>query len=189
MGLLFTSTHDQALLAFVIAKSRDVANKRGGFLGRTAVQKIMYFLKNAGVPMGYRFSIYHYGPFSDDILRDTDLLIADSVISDRSTQTAKFSDYNSGEAIDELLRHHEDAINPWQETITRIIGDLAPFNAERLEATATLDYIYRQQLATGLGQPTMESVVAKFMELKGDKFRRLDVENIYQMMLVSGTFK
>ena len=33
-----------------------------------------------------------------------------------------------------------------------------------------------------------ESVVAKFMQLKGKKFRRQDVENIYQMMLAAGAF-
>lgn len=189
MVLLFTGTQDQALLAFVIAKAREAACERGGFIGRIAVQKIMYFLKNAGVPMRYRFSIYHYGPFCDEILRDTDLLIADGVIAERSTQTAKYSDYAGGEALEELLSGYENAIKPWEETITRVVCDLAPFNSDKLEATATLDYIYRQLLATGQGQPAKEDIISKFMELKGAKFRRQDVESIYEVMLASGAFK
>ena len=156
MGLLFTG--NTILSCFWRSSSpqrREAANQSGWFFWvGTAVQKIMYFLKNAGVPMGYRFSIYHYGPFCDEILRDTDLLLADGVIADRSPQTTKYSDYTSGESIQELLRDHEDAIRPWQDIITHVINELAPFNPDRLEATATLDYIYRQQLATGQCQPT-----------------------------------
>lgn len=186
MGILLTGTQDQALLAFVIAEARKVADRHRNYLGRTAVQKIMYFLKIAGVPMRYRFSIHHYGPFSDQILSDSELLIVDSVIMDRSPQTEKYSDYAPDEAFDELISRYQGEINPWREIIARVVRDLAPFNPEQMEATATLDYIYRQQLATSNGQPTRESVVDKFMEIKGEKFQRRDIERLYDVMPKSG---
>ncbi len=42
-------------------------------LGRTALMKYCYFLQVLrGVPLGYRFSLYSYGPFDSDVLSDLD---------------------------------------------------------------------------------------------------------------------
>src|ERR1017187_3237312 len=42
-----------------------------GSLGRTAVMKLFYFLQVLkGVPLGYRFTLYSYGPFDSDVLAD-----------------------------------------------------------------------------------------------------------------------
>jgi len=187
MGLLLTGTQDQALLAFVISEARKVADQHRSYLGRTAVQKIMYFLNNAGVPMRYRFVIHHFGPFCEQILSDSELLIADSVIEDQSTKP-KYSDYAPGEALDELVTLHRQAIEPWRETIENAIRNLAPFDADIMEATATLDYIYREQLAIRNGNPTKESVIAKFMKIKGDKFQQQDIERLYDAMCASKAF-
>lgn len=40
-------------------------------LGRTAIMKLCFFLQESrGVPLGYQFSIYSYGPFDSDVLTD-----------------------------------------------------------------------------------------------------------------------
>lgn len=40
-------------------------------LGRTAVMKLLYFLQTVrNVPLGYRFTLYSYGPFDSDVLAD-----------------------------------------------------------------------------------------------------------------------
>jgi len=40
-------------------------------LGRTAIMKLCFFLQESrGVPLGYQFSIYSYGPFDSDVLAD-----------------------------------------------------------------------------------------------------------------------
>jgi uncharacterized protein YwgA len=39
-----------------------------GDLGKTKLQKLTYFLQEAfGLPLGYRFQMYHYGPYSFDL--------------------------------------------------------------------------------------------------------------------------
>ena len=43
----------------------------GEGIGRTAVMKLCYFLQTLkGVPLGYRFTLYSYGPFDSDVLSD-----------------------------------------------------------------------------------------------------------------------
>lgn len=40
-------------------------------LGRTALMKLLFFLQESkGVPLGYSFSLYSYGPFDSDVLAD-----------------------------------------------------------------------------------------------------------------------
>lgn len=42
-------------------------------LGRTSLMKLCYFLQVLRrVPLGYRFSLYSYGPFDSDVLADLD---------------------------------------------------------------------------------------------------------------------
>lgn len=42
-----------------------------GHIGRTALMKYMYFLQIVrSVPLGYRFTLYSYGPFDADVLAD-----------------------------------------------------------------------------------------------------------------------
>lgn len=44
---------------------------RSSRLGRTAIMKLCFFLQESrGVPLGYQFSIYSYGPFDSDVLAD-----------------------------------------------------------------------------------------------------------------------
>lgn len=43
----------------------------GGRMGRTALMKYMYFLQTLReLPLGYRFTLYSYGPFDSDVLAD-----------------------------------------------------------------------------------------------------------------------
>lgn len=48
--------------------------KSGSSLGRTALQKLVYFSKVAGVPVPCSFSIYNYGPFADKVAASVDSL-------------------------------------------------------------------------------------------------------------------
>ncbi|MGB8006525.1 MAG: hypothetical protein WCF48_05295 [Terriglobales bacterium] len=36
-------------------------------LGKIQLQKMIYFLQETGVPLGYKFEIYHYGPYSFEL--------------------------------------------------------------------------------------------------------------------------
>ena len=186
MALLLTGTQDHALMAMVIQEAHKTAKRHGGFVGRTAVQKIMYFLKAIGVPMGYSFDIYHYGPFCQEILRDTEWLEADEVIADKSPQRQEYSDYAPEKALDELLKRHSRALEPYREKVQALVQTLIPLRPERLELLATIDYIYRQQLASGGNGPWKASVVSKFLGIKGDKFRQQEVEEIYDAMAEAG---
>lgn len=184
--LLLTGTWEQALLAAVIQEACRAAGQKGGFVGRTALQKLMYFLKRSGVPMSYRFDIYHYGPFCHEILRDAEWLQADGVIVDRTPDAEKFSNYAPGAALEELISAHAAEIERHRTLIRTVVGALVPMRPERLELIATLDYLYRSYAATGKPGPWKDTVVSRFLEIKGSRFSRQEVEAAYGSLCKAG---
>jgi uncharacterized protein YwgA len=181
MPLTFANTRDHALLAMVIQEARVVADERQGFLGRTAVHKMMYFLRVAGVPMSYRFSLYHYGPFCQDILSDIDYLLADEVVEDRAMRE-HYSNYAPGKNIDELLRNFQGELEPHRERVQEVIRLFAPLNPAQLELVATLDYIHRHYRAQGQTGDLKDKVVEMLMRVKVGKFTKGDAAGFYDAM-------
>ena len=119
MSLFLSRTWEHALLAKVVEEAGDIAQQNGGFLGRTAVQKIVYFLQVLEVPMRYRFDVCHYGPFCTSILGDLEWLMADGVITDISTDPGKYSKYTPGPACDELIAKYAE-VNRFSDNLNFI---------------------------------------------------------------------
>ena len=55
----------------LMASISDLFRAKSPTLGRTAIMKLCFFLQESkGVPLGYHFSLYSYGPFDSDVLSD-----------------------------------------------------------------------------------------------------------------------
>lgn len=55
-------------------------------LGRTAVMKLAYFLQTTkGVPLGYHFRLYTYGPFDGDVLNDLEQACSIGAVNSATT--------------------------------------------------------------------------------------------------------
>lgn len=171
------------MLAYVIKSSREEIGREGhGTLGRTAMQKIPFFLQVLGVPMGYRFDIYTYGPFCAEILRDIELLEVDEVVVDGSNDKKSRSDYLPGPAIDILLTRHSDFIEEHKETIDQVVQALAAADPSQLELVATVLYLFRWVEATGKVGSLKDEVFRRFQEIKPGKFHKQDLENAHKWL-------
>lgn len=63
---------------FRLAVIAELAERLSGKLGRTAVMKLTFFLQELkGVPLGYSYRIYTYGPYDSQVL--SDLKMAESM--------------------------------------------------------------------------------------------------------------
>lgn len=184
MALQLTGTWEQALLT----ATAQTAAQGGceGFLGRTALQKILYFLQISGVPMRYRFELYHYGPFCDLIPRDVEWLLADGVLKDISPNPAKYSNYRTSDDAPELMDLHKEDLDKHRETIDTVVKALLPLQPDHLEMLATLDYLYHQLRAGGGDGPWKARVIDRFMQVKKDKFPRPDVSSSYDTLVRAG---
>jgi uncharacterized protein YwgA len=188
MSLFLTRTWEHALLAKVVREAADVAQKHGGYLGRTAIQKIVYFIQVLDVPMRYRFEVSHYGPFCNTILGDLEWLIADEVISDSSPNPEKYSKYTPGPACDELLDKHAAKLQEYEATVKSTVEALLPLQPDHLELIATLDYAYREMKATLGKKPPKKIVIARFRDFKGEKFNEKEIAETYDRLEAADLF-
>jgi uncharacterized protein YwgA len=138
------------------------------YLGRTAMQKLAYFSKALDVPIPCSFGIYTYGPYSDTITFSVESLLADEVLVDRSVN-AKYSNYRTGSNSAELLSMYSDEIEPYEDTINRIVKALGEFEPADLELIATLHFVARRQKMR-TGELNESAVIAEFKSIKKDKF-------------------
>jgi uncharacterized protein len=168
MALFFSGTQDQALLAMMVQEAQNA--KALHILGRTTVQKVMYFLTSLGVPSEYKFTVHHYGPFCEQILRDTELLIADDVIRDSSANPST-SAYVPGTNVDELVSKYASTLEPHRQAVRNVVSALVPLRPRNLELLATLHYCYRFEKSTSGHGPWKNKVIRRFREFKGDRFK------------------
>jgi uncharacterized protein YwgA len=187
MALLLAEKWEHALLAAIVKEARKT--RGSAYLGRTAFQKIAYFLNVLGVPMRYRFDLYHYGPYCDAVTRDIEWLLADHVIEDQSGNREKYSNYRSGPNCEELLALHAAKLDEHRATIQNIVQALVPLEPERQELIATLDYLFRQLRASKDQSPTKEEVLGRFFEVKGGKFPAETVSAAYDSLASAGLLK
>ena len=68
---------NEDILARRVAVIRHIVS-RSGDLGKTKIQKIVYFLQESvGVPLKYPFRMHYYGPYSDEL--DGNLSLTESI--------------------------------------------------------------------------------------------------------------
>jgi uncharacterized protein YwgA len=65
-NLAYSDNLLSAYTATIIGSYQKYVGERH-YLGRTAIQKLVYFSKTLGVPIPCSFEIYTYGPYSDSI--------------------------------------------------------------------------------------------------------------------------
>ena len=110
------------------------------YLGRTAMQKLVYFAKAVGVPIPCSFEIYTYGPYSDTVTFSVDSLLADDVLEDISKDPQSYSNYRLGANASEILNTYERLISPHREKIDAVVKSLGSFKPHELELIATLHF-------------------------------------------------
>ncbi|MBM4071095.1 MAG: hypothetical protein FJ271_19435 [Planctomycetes bacterium] len=188
MSAFLSGTWEHALLAKVVKEAAAVAQNEGGYLGRTAIQKIVYFLQVRNVPMRYRFDVHHFGPFCDTILADTEWLMADGVIVDNSPDPGKYSKFMPGSACDQLTAKYSEKLRGHEGTIRNTVKALLPLQPDHLELIATLDYAFRETRATAGKKPARNAVIARFKEFKREKFSDAEIAKTYDQLEGAGLF-
>jgi uncharacterized protein len=183
MNLAFSNNLLAAYLTeFVRAFQAHYPN---GFLGRTAIQKLVYFGKSTGVPVPCSFEIYNYGPYSDQVTFKMDGLLADEILADTSL-TSKYSNYRLQLKKVPFSPEIEKRVATHRPQIDAVVKNLGSFRPEQLELIATLHFVHHR-LESSLGKkPSKSDVFAEFHQVKGDKFSGVEVSAWYDALKRSG---
>lgn len=149
----------------VIGEIADRMQDKGNAFGKTALQKLVYFLQELhGVDMGYEFSLYTYGPFSSALMADLDTAKELGVVS------VKYEGPTAGYSIEpgpskrirdkarEFTEQNQKAI---EDTVTEFGGRWA----RELELRATILFVERDAWSSG-DEPAAGKVVETVHDLK-----------------------
>lgn len=155
-----------------------------GYLGRTAMQKLTYFVQVLGAPVPCSFGIYTYGPYSDKVTFAVESLLADDVIKD-SSSNPKYSNYRIGPNADELLSSFAHELTPHEAKIDQAVRVLGGFSPNELELIATLHFIAKRQ-AQITGKNSQESILREFKTIKKDKFSDETINTWFDALVHAG---
>ena len=121
-------------LAGVIA-----AHPERRLVGRTRLQKEIWFLQRKGMPSDYDFKLHYYGPYSEGVQADINLLERFGMVNETTRPTKDDQLFSSFEASPEA---ELPEIKPFEKTI----GLLEGTNAVVLELGATYDMFRKAKL-------------------------------------------
>lgn len=175
---LFQDKSPDALVAYLIKRYSEGSHLS---LGRTILQKLCYFAKASGVPLPFRFEIYHYGPFSQEIFDVTENLLLNRVIDDRSGDPGK-SDYVPGQDSENFLSVFDGVIRKYKTKLDEVVATFADLDPSQMELISTIHYMHSSHREWFKKSPEKESVVSAVLDVKGDKFERQTVEMVYDIL-------
>lgn len=133
--------HKYALITYLVERLQSNAS----IPGKTAIQKLVYFLQEAvGVPCGYEYIFYNYGPYSRDLAADLEYadVIGGVSIKSREDVPAAYA-ISPGEFKEDIKQRGADFLSRHHEAIERVIRDFGGYPARELELFATIYYAYR----------------------------------------------
>lgn len=119
----------------------------GGYVGRTALMKFCYLLQTVrGVPLGYRFTLYSYGPFDSSVLLD--LNTAETLRAVQSNLTFYPGGYgyqiSKGESGDSILQEGAQFLRKYRKDIDWVLEQFGSHGSADLELESTIVYVDRE---------------------------------------------
>lgn len=114
-----------------------------GLQGRKRLQKVVYFLQEAGCPLNCRYTLHNYGPYSRDVADACDEIVAAGLVDETGGPFAGDMQYTYSlkPATRQLLQQAPDAqMQPFQERGTALINE----NLWTLELGSTILFFHRQ---------------------------------------------
>ena len=152
----------RALISVLASRSKQ------GHIGRTALMKYMYLLQTLrSVPLGYRFTLYSYGPFDSDVLVDLSIAEAFEAVESelelfsggygykiRPSRNAKW-----------LQKRAEKFLARYSKDIDWVIGNFGSFTSSELELVGTIVFVDREPLR-GKGRAELRQIAKLVHEIK-----------------------
>lgn len=114
-----------------------------GLQGRKRLQKVVYFLQQAGCPLDCRYTLHHFGPYSRDVADACDEMVAADLVEECASQEPWGTQYSYKLApkTQELLNQvDDDPMQPFRDLGTELISE----NLWSLELGSTILFFYER---------------------------------------------
>lgn len=124
----------------------------GNRLGRTALMKCAYFLQEArGVPLGYEFTLYSYGPFDSAVLGD---LTAAELLGAVTTKTYFHSagygyEITPGPSANSVKERGRAFLEQYTHDIEWVAHEFGSYSGTGMELASTALYVDQEACQAG----------------------------------------
>lgn len=139
-----------------------------GKIGRTALMKFMYFLQILRkVQLGYRFTLYSYGPFDANVLWD--LSVAESLGAVRSETVFYPGGYGyeirTAEKSEWLQKRSAKFVDDHKKDVRWVTKEFGNYTSAQLELLSTIIYADREA-AEAKKKPGLRALARQVHEIK-----------------------
>jgi uncharacterized protein len=142
-------------------------------LGKTQVQKLVYFAQQCGVPLGYKYEIYHYGPYSFELSHDLGSLDSLGVLNVDSDPAGFGFDISVGKFAERFKVEAK-----YQKKIEKVTKQFGLNTAAQLEVKATVHFVHSVIREKVAASKVRAEVIQKVRALK-PRFPDAFIRNCY----------
>lgn len=119
------------------------------FIGRTTLMKYMYFLQSLrGVPLGYRFTLYSYGPFDSEVLAD--LATAETLGAVECNVVSYSGGYGyrirRGSGAKWLQHRSAGFLNRFRHDVRWVVRQFGGLTSGQIELVSTIVYVDQEEV-------------------------------------------
>jgi hypothetical protein len=154
-------------------------------LGRTAIMKLAYLLQTEkGLPLGYDFRMYTYGPFDSDVLHD--LGLAESLGALKSEMVTFSSgqgygyEFTPGVIGDFVRQKTKGILSNYESDIRWALEEFGSKSAAELELLTTIIYADREAAQRG-EKLAVRELAREVQEVKPQFLEQYIIEKIEEL--------
>ena len=145
--------------------------------GKKALQKLIYFCKESGIPLDCSYRMHLYGPYSHEVAQELHDLIEMELLKEDNQNMG----FTQGTACEAYLKQHEREIETYRNKLDAVLERFGSFSPFFLELYATTHFIATARYQT-YGTVTKQEVVMEVRQAKGNKFTNVQIESAYLQM-------
>ena len=120
----------------------EAMKRQGSWCGETSIQKAVYFFQEmVGIPTGFEFLLYKYGPYSFDLTDELTALRADAILTLEVRDPRYGPSFAPGELAALVKERFAKTINRYRDHVEWVADRLGNRNVAELERLSTALYV------------------------------------------------
>lgn len=148
--------------------------------GKIAMQKMIYFLQEKGLKLGYVYGIHHYGPYCSSLENDIRSLEIEGVVKREQYRNALL--LMPSEFIELYISDSAQLLStPEIQVIESVIKNFGTKSPADFELLSTVHFVYKE-LVESEGLASLDKVISGVHDIKGDKFSDNEIKEAINVL-------
>lgn len=168
------------IAAGVIARLVEMS---GSVEGKTVMQKLIYFLQESRVPLGFKYQLYFYGPYSHELAYAVSDFESFGILSIRSG-AGNATVYETGPSANIFIEANKSLIEKFESAIRDVLDKFGLKSSSKLELLATIHFISRS--LHDKGEAVSKNRVVELTKKEKPKFTEAEINSSYDELVTSG---